>query len=140
VKTTAESACEDLNGGGGAGGAVAGLCATYAEGHPNRSTLHLGQEVQIVDATTCQTRLVFTGIASDVARFGMYAAPDTYPVGYNELGVGEQKSVLFKGVGWTVVEICAMSSSPCEISLPSGTTSGDESCTATMAADQPWVL
>jgi hypothetical protein len=124
---------------GGDGGSGGGFCSRYGEGSPNRITFSLGQEVRSGDGSACISKLIFKGISGDTAEFGMYAPPQTYPVGYWGIRVGEEKSVFFKGVGWTFLEPCAMTSSPCNITIPVGTKTGDVNCTVTLAGDRPWV-
>jgi hypothetical protein len=119
-----------------------GLCAQYGPGNANRITLTLGQETR-VGSDACESKLVFVGIIGEgegnEASFGMYAAPETYPLGSWGLTVGEQRNVLFKGTGWTRVEPCEISAHPCEINPATHTTSGDTGCTVTVAADRPWL-
>ncbi|MFA5091297.1 MAG: hypothetical protein WC483_01520 [Candidatus Paceibacterota bacterium] len=124
------------------GGTPTGLCALYGPGHPNRITLALGQEVR-VESETCESRLVFLGIigegAGNEASFGMYAAPETYPLGSWELPVGDDKNVLFKGIGWTKVAPCEISAQECDYAPSSHISSGDTGCTVTVAAERPWL-
>ncbi len=122
-------------GDGGSDGGTGSLCALYGEGHQNRTTLTLGQEVRSTD-DTCQSRLVFKGISGDLANFGMYAPPNTYPLSYWDVGVGEQEQPFFHDTGWASIELCAKTSSNCDITLPVGTRTGDVTCTVTIASDK----
>lgn len=118
------------------------LCAIYGEGHANRVTLSLGQETK-VQSEECETKMVFLGInvdgAGDLARVGNYKPPQTYPLGYLDLGVGDSQVTFFHGIGNTRIEPCEFSESTCSINPATHTTSGDASCTLTIAADRPWV-
>ena len=123
------------------GGTPTGLCAQYGPGHANRTTLTLGQEVK-VESESCGSKLVLLGVVGtgpgNQASFGMYAAPETYPLGSWELPVGDQKNVYFFEAGWTTVEPCEISSQPCTINPATHITSGDTACTVTVAANRPF--
>ncbi len=124
------------------GGNPTGLCAQYGPGHPNRITLTLGQEVK-VESESCGSKLVFLGVVGtgpgNQASFGLYAPPDTHPLGSWELPVGDQKRVYFDGAGWTYIEPCEISAQPCNINPATHITSGDTGCTVSAAADRAFL-
>jgi len=118
------------------------LCAQFGPGHPNRATLPLGGEVK-AGSEESTGQLFFSGISGEgeeqEANFGLYSPP-SHPLVYWGLNVGEQKSVVFEGTGWTFLEPCEMTGAECEVSFQTGITGGDTSCTVTIAADRPLFL
>jgi hypothetical protein len=125
------------DGGTGGDSGTADLCATYGEGSPNRLTMTLGQSVRFEDNSTGGL-FFFKGLDGDEAKFGIANPPQTIPLGYWGLVVGDTRRVYFDGVGQVDVEPCARTPDNCDITLPGNIVSGDAGCTVTVAASKPF--
>ncbi|MEW6722397.1 MAG: hypothetical protein AB1324_03985 [Candidatus Micrarchaeota archaeon] len=130
----------DSGDGGTGGDAGTSLCAQFGEGHENRATFALGDSRG--PASSAVTFFAYIGKSgvgdSTQASVGGYEAPQTFPPVPFNLRVGQQRAIGTSDVGWVTVELCGTSGGACNVTA-GGNVSGDQTCTATIAADKgPW--
>lgn len=117
---------------GGGDGGTASLCTQYGTGDPHRAVFHLDDAKSVSNGTYfLQFRNILSAGDEMVAGFLYYPASMTTSQGVG-FRLGQQRMIDIPEIGQVTFECCEITANPCTSST------GDQNCSATLAATRTW--